>query len=134
MLGYKWTMLVVSALSISPGVFFVFMPEATSMELMSAQSVDLETFGEGHKEGQIFLVRLLGCWVLGYGVLCFFLSRIRDSEVQSLVLKGLIISALFVALGSIASPEGWVSLVLSGAVLVVLITGMLRHQLSEEAG
>ena len=81
------------------------------MELMSAQSVDLETFGEGHKEGQIFLVRLLGCWVLGYGVLCFFLSRIRDSEVQSLVLKGLIISALFVALGSIASPEGWVSLV-----------------------
>ena len=131
MLGYKWTLLVVSALSISPGLFFVFMPEATSTELMSAQAVDLATFGEGHKEGQIFLVRLLGCWVLGFGVLCFFLSRVRDPEVQSIVLKGLIISSMLVALGSIASPPGWVSLVLSGSVLVVLITGMLRHQLSE---
>ena len=133
MLGYKWSLLVASALSISPGLFFVFTPEATSVELMRAQAVDLQSFGEGYAAGQIFLVRLLGFWVFGFGVLCFVLSRIQNHEAQGLVLKGLILSALCTALGSLVSPSGWVSLVLSGAVLVVLITGMLRHQLGENS-
>ena len=133
MLGFKWSLLVASSLSIGPGLFFVFMPEATSVELMRAQAVDLQTFGEGYVSGQNFLVRLLGFWSLGFGVLCFVLSHIRNSEAQALVLKGMILSALCTALGSLASPAGWVSLVLSGAVLVVLITGMLRHQLGDSS-
>lgn len=133
MLGYKWSLLVASALSLGPGFFFVFMPETTSVELMRVHAVELQSFGEGFAEGQVFLVRLLGCWSLGFGMLCYVLSRIQNHEAQSIVLKGLILSALFTALGSIASPSGWVSLVLSGAVLVVLITGMLRHQLSEDS-
>ena len=133
MLGYKWSLLVASALSLGPGVFFILFPEATSTELMRSQAVELESFAEGFVEGQVFLVRLLGCWVLGFGVLCFVLSRIQDEAARALVLKGLILSATCTVVGSITAPVGWVSLVLSGAVVVVLVTGMLRQQLGEAA-
>ena len=131
MLGYRVSLLVVSALSIGPGLFFVLIPEATSEELMRAQAVNLESFGEGFAVGQTFLVRLLGCWVLGFGLLSYFLSHVPDQVSQSIVLKGMILASLLTALGSIASPAGWVSLILSGLVLVVLVTARLRHQFGE---
>lgn len=132
-MGYRVSLLIAAALSILPGLVLIFFPEMVNQQLLQIHEVGLPANQEGYQRGQEFLTRLVGGQVTGFGVLCLFARNIAEEGTQTAMLKGLTIATLIAVLVSLSQSEGWVNLVFSGPVLLVLVSTLVRRRLSANA-
>jgi len=121
---FQRTLLSLSLLLSLVGLAVMIIP-ATVSGMMGAPIEDvIATTCETFELAKQDLVRLVGGHTLSIGILCFFLRRIDQKELQGALLKVMVVACIPGLLAGMGSSLGWLPMSVSITALGLLLAGI----------